>query len=65
MRYDHTKPAPCISHDNLLCIRITLAASMTAATVFILVITGGQSLIYLSQWSLILTTLTFGLLASA
>ena len=38
---------------------------MVIATVLILIDTGGKSLIYLSQWSLILTTITFALLAKA
>lgn len=65
MRYDHTKPAPCISHEALLYLRSAMSVGMLIATVFILIATGGQSLIYLSQWSLILTTLTFALLALA
>ena len=65
MQYDHTKPAPCISHQTLLFLRSALSLGMLVATVAILIITGGGSLIYLSQWSLLLTTLTFGLLAAA
>ena len=41
MRYDHTKPAPCITHEQLLFIRIFMSAAMLVATVLILVITGG------------------------
>jgi hypothetical protein len=38
---------------------------MLVATIAILIITKATSLVYLSQWSLLLTTLTFGLLALA
>jgi hypothetical protein len=65
MQYDHTKPAPCLSHQTLLFLRSSLSIAMLIATIAILIITGGGSLIYLSQWSLLLTTLTFGLLALA
>jgi len=65
MQYDHTKPAPCISHQTLLFLRIALSIGMLIATIVILIITKASSLIYLSQWSLLLTTITFGLLALA
>jgi hypothetical protein len=65
MKYDHTKPAPCISHQTLLFLRSTLSIGMLVATIAILIITNATSLVYLSQWSLLLTTLTFGLLALA
>jgi hypothetical protein len=48
MRYDHTKPAPCITHENLLFLRSAMSVGMLIATIYILIITGGQSLIYLS-----------------
>jgi hypothetical protein len=48
MLYDHTKPAPCISHQTLLFLRISLSIGMLIATIAILIITGGDSLIYLS-----------------
>ena len=63
MRYDHTKPAPCITANTLLYIRISLALAMCGTTVYVLIVTNAQSLVYLSQWSLILTTLNFGQLA--
>jgi hypothetical protein len=62
MRYNHTKPAPCISHNGLLYLRALLSISMIIATIFILIVTGGESLIFLSQWSLLLTTVTFAIL---
>lgn len=65
MQHDHTKPAPWLSHQTLLLLRITLSFTMLVVTIGILIITGGKSFIYLSQWSLLLTTLTFGLLALA
>jgi len=65
MQYDHTKPAPCISHKTLLFLRIALSTGMLVATIAILIITKATSLVYLSQWSLLLTTLTFGLLTLA
>lgn len=62
MRYNHTKPAPCISHNGLLYLRATLSISMVISTIYILIETGAHSLAYLSQWSLLLTTVTFALL---
>jgi hypothetical protein len=41
MRYNHTKPAPCISHTGLLYLRIVLSLIMFVATVIILIISGG------------------------
>jgi hypothetical protein len=63
MRYDHTKPAPCISANTLMYIRLSLAAVMLGTTVYVIIVTKAQSLVYLSQWSLLLTTLNFGQLA--
>ena len=62
MRYNHCKPAPCISHNGLLYLRAIISLSMIVATVFILIATGGDSLKFLSQWSLLLTTITFAVL---
>lgn len=65
MRYNHSKPAPCISHTTLLYIRLVLSAILLLAIVFEIIVTGGTSFMYLSQWSLILANITFLQLAYA